>query len=115
MNISNLGHYRSEEDSDEANATTPMIMDSDLRSPTRDGLALPNKAAYGMLYFVTQGVGVLLVLATSIWLGRYIGGFGFADAKQAFNFHPIFMIIGFVFIYGNGKSYIFAFWHVLFS
>lgn len=101
VNISNLGHYRSEEDSDEANVSTPMIMDSDLRSPQRDGLALPNKAAYGTLYYVTQGIGILLVLVTAIWLGRYIGGFGFASAKQVFNYHPILMIIGFVFIYGN--------------
>lgn len=80
-------------------------MDSDLRSPQRDGLGLPNKAAYGRLYYVTQGIGVLLVLATAVWLARYIGGFGFSDAKQVFNYHPILMIIGFVFIYGNGRSF----------
>ena len=97
-----LGYYRSEDDSDhEANINTPMIMDSEIRSPQRDGLGLQNKRAYTQVFVFTQVVGSLLLLALLIWLFKYLGGIGFSTPGIIFNFHPLFMVIGFILLYSN--------------
>ncbi len=56
------------------------------------------------LYAVSQGLGVLAVVLTGVWMGHYRGGFAWSDddASLRFNWHPLLMVLGLVYLYGNG-------------
>jgi len=52
---------------------------------------------------------VLLIATTvmvGVWMGIYRGGFAWDedDPRHQFNYHPLLIYIGFVFLYGNGKQ-----------
>lgn len=56
---------------------------------------------FNSLYILLQLLGGLLILLIFSWLFGYCGGFGWSDANVRFNFHPICMIIGMVYMSGN--------------
>jgi cytochrome b-561 len=51
------------------------------------------------LTLLSQALGVLVVVLVAIWMGSYKGGFSWTD--HAFNFHPLFMVLGMVFMYAD--------------
>ncbi|XP_015363666.1 PREDICTED: cytochrome b561-like isoform X2 [Diuraphis noxia] len=57
--------------------------------------------AYSSLYTIFQIVGLLLVFSIFYWILNFRGGFGFTDPKIIFNWHPLFMTIGFVYLFAN--------------
>ena len=50
----------------------------------------------------SQVVGLLMVILVGSWMGSYRGGFGW-DISTVFNYHPLFMTIGMIFLYGDGN------------
>ncbi|KAF6775579.1 hypothetical protein AHF37_05104 [Paragonimus kellicotti] len=52
------------------------------------------------LLIISQVLGVFCVILTGIWLGAYWGGFSWTDVR-IFNYHPLFMVLGLVFLYGD--------------
>lgn len=60
---------------------------------------------FRLLYLVTQLIGVVLIILVVSWVGIHLNGFGwdYAQPFVLFNWHPIFMTIGMVFLYGNCK------------
>jgi hypothetical protein len=64
----------------------------------------PNWCFFGWLLALTQlllhgALGLVL-----FWVIYYLGGFGWQDQpKLEFNYHPVLMIGGFVYLSGNGK------------
>lgn len=44
------------------------------------------------------------MILTGAWLGAYWGGFSWTDSRVLFNYHPLFMVLGLVFLYGDGES-----------
>ena len=48
-----------------------------------------------------QVVGLIMVVLVGVWMGNYRGGFGW-DVSTVFNYHPLFMTIGMIYLYGNG-------------
>jgi len=54
------------------------------------------------LFGISQCLGGMCVLLVAIWMGAYQGGFAWNESPdRQFNYHPTFMIIGMLFIYGE--------------
>lgn len=59
--------------------------------------ALPYYVAFSQL------LGLMVVAMTGAWLGLYRGGIAWEGTLQ-FNVHPLCMVIGLVFLQGDGES-----------
>lgn len=60
---------------------------------------------FRILYLVTQLIGVFMIIFVALWIGIYLNGFGwdYENLPVLFNWHPMLMSLGMVFLYGNCK------------
>ena len=57
-----------------------------------------------ILKFCEQISGFMAVVLAGIWTGHHLGGFAWqSDPKHQFNWHPLLMTLGMIYLYGNGK------------
>ena len=71
---------------------------NELPAPVRLGLKL---SLYLLIHFL-QVVGLMMVVLTGIYTGH--NGFAWRDnAGLQFNWHPLLMTIGMIYLYGNGE------------
>ncbi|EDV96823.1 GH16482 [Drosophila grimshawi] len=57
---------------------------------------------FKVLYVLTQLCGLTMIVLVGTWIGQHFGGLGGTDnPKQEFNWHPLCMTIGFIYLYGN--------------
>ncbi|KAI1299226.1 Plasma membrane ascorbate-dependent reductase CYBRD1 [Halotydeus destructor] len=56
---------------------------------------------YG-LFGAAQILGGLSVILIVVWITKYLGGFGWESPAIRFNWHPLFMLLGFIIFGGNG-------------
>lgn len=68
-------------------------------SPPRAG-----HSTFAWLVGASQLVGLASVVVTGVWMGHYRGGFAWDGSQQEFNLHPLCMVLGLVFLQGDGKS-----------
>lgn len=62
-----------------------------------------NLEGFKPLTILMQIIGVTLIILVIIWCGNYRGGFAWnSNPELEFNWHPLLMVIGFVFLYANG-------------
>lgn len=54
------------------------------------------------IFVAAQVTGLIAVGLMAIWCSEYLGGFGWKDPSQRFNWHPFLMMLGLVYAYGNG-------------
>ncbi|KAL9966280.1 hypothetical protein ACROYT_G024331 [Oculina patagonica] len=48
-----------------------------------------------------QILGILAMVLTGIWMGKYLGGFAWDGTDHEFNYHPLCMVISMVFLYSE--------------
>ncbi|XP_058948279.1 transmembrane ascorbate-dependent reductase CYB561-like [Pocillopora verrucosa] len=48
-----------------------------------------------------QIFGILAMVLTGIWMGKYLGGFAWDGTAHEFNYHPLCMVISMVFLYSE--------------
>lgn len=56
------------------------------------------------LYVAAHVVGLLSILLIFYWCVSFAGGFGLSGAPL-FQWHPLFMSIGLIYLMGNGRSF----------
>ncbi|BES92133.1 cytochrome [Nesidiocoris tenuis] len=79
------------------------------RSPTANGDSRDQQpkmeedlSGFWATFSGAQVLGVLVVLLVAIWTGSMAGGFAWrSNPSLEFNWHPLLMVVGFVFLYGN--------------
>lgn len=59
------------------------------------------------IYVLAQVFGLLLVSFVIFWIITYLGGFGWTDPAIRFNWHPVLMTIGAVYLFANCKNWFF--------
>lgn len=64
---------------------------------------MAERTLFAVLVLISQVFGAIAVILMGIYLGNHAGGFGWGhlDTKK-FNYHPLFMTIGLIFLYGDG-------------
>ncbi|XP_059608769.1 transmembrane ascorbate-dependent reductase CYB561 [Phlebotomus argentipes] len=61
-----------------------------------------NLGHFNSLYLGTLLVGLLLVILVGGWIGSHLGGLAWhSNPAVQFNWHPLLMTIGMIFLYGN--------------
>ncbi|XP_068982495.1 transmembrane ascorbate-dependent reductase CYB561-like isoform X1 [Bombus flavifrons] len=62
-----------------------------------------NLEGFRPLIIAMEIVGAILIILVAVWCGSYRGGFAWnSNPTLEFNWHPLLMVIGFVFLYANG-------------
>jgi len=57
---------------------------------------------FKVLYVLTQLCGLTMIVLVATWIGQHFGGLaGTSNPGVEFNWHPLFMTIGFIYLYGN--------------
>ncbi|CAJ0941746.1 unnamed protein product, partial [Mesorhabditis belari] len=57
---------------------------------------------FNQILVASQVFGGLAIVFVAIWMGSYDGGYGWSDdPKKEFHYHPTFMVMGLVFLYGE--------------
>ncbi|XP_035913910.1 cytochrome b reductase 1 [Anopheles stephensi] len=57
---------------------------------------------FRILYLVTQLVGITIIILVSCWIGIHLNGLGWSSRPSIqFNWHPLLMSVGMIFLYGN--------------
>ncbi|KAH8349593.1 hypothetical protein KR084_002272 [Drosophila pseudotakahashii] len=57
---------------------------------------------FKVLYVLTQLCGLTMIVLVGTWIGQHFGGLGgTSNPSLEFNWHPLFMTIGFIYLYGN--------------
>ncbi|XP_028396994.1 cytochrome b561-like [Dendronephthya gigantea] len=65
--------------------------------PAKQEKFLP-RTAFACAVTSSQLFGVGAMIMTGIWLSKYQGGFAWDGSTKQFNYHPLFMVIGLVFL-----------------
>ncbi|XP_021712866.1 cytochrome b561 isoform X2 [Aedes aegypti] len=57
---------------------------------------------FRVVYLITQMVGAAIVILMGSWIGVHLGGLSWtSNPATQFNWHPLLMSIGMIFLYGN--------------
>lgn len=59
---------------------------------------------FRILYMIAQMLGVTIIILMGAWITIFLGGFGWSTPKIEFNWHPMLMTIGMIYLFGNCKN-----------
>lgn len=64
-------------------------------------------ATFELLHFVLQIIGAIIIIMMMCWVFIYLEGLSWSSQpKIQFNWHPLLMTIGMIYLYGNCKFYL---------
>ena len=61
------------------------------------------------LVALSQILVVTALVLCGYWTGHILGGFAWDGSKEEFNLHPLLMVLGMIFFYGDGKYLLLSF------
>lgn len=62
-----------------------------------------NLEGFNLALWLAESVGIIAVILVGVWTSLYRGGFAWrTDPALEFNWHPLLMTIGMIYMYGNG-------------
>jgi len=70
------------------------------------GMEAPQQHLQGFIttFGMAEGVGAVTVILVTVWAGHYRGGFTWrSNPSIQFNWHPVLMTLGMIFLYANCK------------
>lgn len=74
-------------------------------APTGNTEGISKYADFRLLYLILQTIGCTLIILMLVWVFGYAGGLSWsATPNVQFNWHPLLMTIGMVYLYGNCKK-----------
>lgn len=56
---------------------------------------------FRILYMVLQLIGITIIILMLSWVFFFLDGVDFSTPRLVFNWHPILMTIGMIYLYGN--------------
>lgn len=66
-----------------------------------------NKEGFTLVYTLAQVAGAVAIILIIVWTDHYRDGFAWRSKPDLqFNWHPLLMTIGMIFLLGNGILYI---------
>lgn len=68
-----------------------------------DSTPRAGRSTFAWLVGASQLVGLTSVVLTGVWMGHFRGGFAWDGSTQEFNLHPLCMVLGMVFLQGDGE------------
>lgn len=54
------------------------------------------------VFGLAQVLGILAIILVNVWITQHLGGYNWSVPGLRFNYHPLFMLLGFIFLSGNG-------------
>lgn len=77
-------------------------IDHDKSRDTIDGREAPS--VLYVLAAIAELIGLLCILLIAVWDEQWMGGFAWDGSDKEFNWHPLLVVTGFIFINGNSKD-----------
>lgn len=59
---------------------------------------------FRIIYIVMHLVGITMIVLMCAWVSIFLGGVGVSQPQLEFNWHPVLMTVGMLYLYGNSKN-----------
>lgn len=85
-----------------------MEMETDSERANKGGKTIDAPESPTGLYALVclaEVLGILCVVLIAAWNAKWMGGYAWDGSSKEFNWHPVFAVIGFIFLNGNGKNF----------
>ncbi|XP_015787659.1 cytochrome b ascorbate-dependent protein 3 isoform X2 [Tetranychus urticae] len=70
-------------------------------SNTQGSMNPANTKLFNIILLLSHSIGSIIILLIILWVNKHLGGFDWSIPAKEFNYHPLFMVLGMVYLYGN--------------
>ena len=72
-------------------------------SNQKRSLSASSSALFYTFVVLLELLGLACIVLVFVWTKKYLDGFGWHGTGKEFDYHPVFMVIGMVVLFGNCK------------